>query len=492
MVILLGGELVAQVLYLSNRVFLEFTETLLNLFFVLFLVLLNGFFVATEFAIVKVRSSRIDTLVQEGNSKAKYAKTMVEHLDAYLSVTQLGITLASLGLGWIGEPTVAKMIHPLLVMFHIPTELVHTISFVIGFSFITALHIILGELAPKSLAIQKAEAVSLVVAVPMITFHKLMYPAVWFLNHVAAWIIRRLGIDVVSEGEAAHTEEEIRILMEESHKQGFIDKTELTFVDNIFDFSERNVREVMIPRTDMICLYIEDSFEENLKVALENRMTRYPICDEDKDNIIGFLHIKDLLRSLSSGKKPNIRALARKVLAVPESMPLSSLLKTLQKQRSQLAIVVDEYGGTAGMVTVEDILEEIVGEIQDEFDEERPFIENRQNNMYSVDARLLLEEVNDMLEMDLDSDSFDTIGGWLYSQIEMPPQVNEKVVYKGDEIIVEEVDNVRITRVLIRINHKLEEEHEELTENIDEKKQREEQMIIENKSKAEKQEKPDA
>ncbi|MDF2565407.1 MAG: corC 3 [Massilibacillus sp.] len=449
---------------MSNKKFLESTSVVLNLFFVFILVLLNGFFVATEFAIVKVRSSRIDTLVQEGNNKAKYAKKLVDNLDAFLSVTQLGITLASLGLGWIGEPAVARLIHPLIIASGISAEIGHTISFAIGFSFITALHIILGELAPKSLAIQKAEAVVLITAVPMITFYKIMYPIVWFLNHIASWILKLAGIRVASEGEVAHTEEEIRILMEESHKQGFIDKTELMFVDNIFDFAERNVREVMIPRTDMICLYAEDSFEDNVKIALEEHLTRYPICDQDKDNIIGFLHIKDLLRSFSSGQKPDIRALARKVIAVPESMPLSNLLKMLQKQREQIAIVVDEYGGTAGMVTVEDILEEIVGEIQDEFDEERPFIENRPDNMYSVDARLLLEEINDVLEMDLDSESFDTIGGWLYSQIEMPPSIDEKVVYKGDEFIVEEVDNVRITRVLIKVNHQLSEEHEELEE----------------------------
>lgn len=434
-----------------------------NLLLVMFLVLLNGFFVAAEFAIVKVRASRINSLVNDGNPKAKYAKRLVDHLDAYLSVTQLGITLASLGLGWVGEPAVAKMIDPIILNLGLSADLGHTISFAIAFSFITAMHIILGELTPKSLAIQKAEAVTMWVAMPMIMFYKIMYPAVWILNHIANWILRRVGIEVASEGEAAHTEEEIRILMEESHKQGYIDKTELTFVDNIFDFAERSAREVMIPRTDMICMYAEDTFEENVKIALGEHLTRYPICDEDKDNIIGFLHIKDLLRALNAGEKPDIRALARKVTAVPESMPLSKLLKLLQMHRAQIAIVVDEYGGTAGMVTVEDILEEIVGEIQDEFDEERPFIEERPDNAYSVDARLLLEEINDVLEVNLDSKSFDTIGGWLYSKIEIPPKVGEKIEYNGDEFIVEEVDNVRITRILIRLHHALRAVHDEIT-----------------------------
>lgn len=437
---------------------------LLNLFLVLFLVFLNGFFVAAEFAIVKVRSSRIETMVHSGNARAKFAKTLVDHLDAYLSVTQLGITLASLGLGWVGEPAVAKMIDPIILEMGLSAELGHTISFAIAFSFITALHIVLGELTPKSLAIQRSEDVVLWVALPMILCYKIMYPAVWLLNHVANWILRQAGIEVASEGEAAHTEEEIRILMEESHKQGYIDKTELTFVDNIFDFADRTVREVMIPRTDMVCLYVEDSFEENIKTVLGGRVTRYPLCDEDKDNIIGFLHVKDLLRPLHEGKRPDLREIARPVTAVPESMTLSNLLKLLQRHKSQLAIVVDEYGGTAGIVTVEDILEEIVGEIQDEFDEERPLIEKREDNAYSVDAKLLLEEINDVLEMQLQSDSFDTIGGWLYSRIEIPPKVGESVEFGGDVFAVEEVDNVRITRILIHLRHPLRETHDELEE----------------------------
>jgi len=442
---------------------LDFLTAVLNLVIVFFLVFLNGFFVAAEFAIVKVRSSKIEMLIQEGNTKAKYAKELVDHLDASLSVTQLGITLASLGLGWVGEPAVAVVINPLLVFIGIPADVGHTVAFVIAFSFITALHIVLGELAPKSLAIQKVDAVVLGVALPMILFHKVMYPIVWMLNHVANWVLRKIiGIEVSNAGDAAHTEDEIRILMEESHKQGYIDKTELTFVDNVFDFSERNVREVMIPRTDMICLYTEDSFEENVKIALEEKLTRYPICEEDKDNIIGFLHIKDLLRGLYAGEKPELRTLVRPASVVPESMSLSNLLKLMQKTRSQLAIVVDEYGGTAGLVTIEDIVEEIVGEIQDEFDEDRPMIEQRSQDTYSVDARLLIEELNDDLKMELDPDNVDTIGGWLYSRIEIPPQVGHKVSHHGDQFFVEEVDHMRITRVLIKLHYILERDIDEL------------------------------
>lgn len=426
--------------------------------------LLNGFFVASEFSIVKVRPSRLDTLIKEGDKRAVYAKKVTEHLDAYLSVTQLGITIASLGLGWIGEPTIAQILHPIFEILNLSPQVEHTIAFVVGFSVITALHIVLGELVPKSLSIQKTEQVVLFVSWFLLMFDKLMYPAVWFLNHVANWILRRMGVDAASEAEEAHNEDEIRILMEESHKHGYIDKTELTYLDNVFEFSERRASDIMVPRTDMICLYLEDSFEENIKIALNEHLTRYPICEEDKDHIVGFLHIKDLLRVLSSGEKPDLRDLARDVLLVPESLPVSKLLHMLQKHKSQLAILIDEYGGTAGMVTVEDILEEIVGEIQDEFDEERPEVEEKDNKIYSVDGKMLLDDVNDSFELNLDTENCDTIGGWIYAQIDYPPKVGQKVTTDTAEFVVEEVDKMRINRVRITLLHEPKKLHEEFLE----------------------------
>lgn len=443
---------------------MDYLICLFNVIAIFFLVGLNGFFVASEFSIVKVRPSRLDALLKEGNSRAANAKRVTEHLDAYLSVTQLGITLASLGLGWIGEPTVAKLIHPLFSVLSLPANVEHTVAFVMGFSVITALHIVLGELVPKSLSIQRTEQIVLFVSGPLIFFDRIMYPAVWFLNHVANWTLRRLGVDAASEAEEAHNEDEIRILMEESHKHGYIDKTELTYLDNVFDFSDRRASDIMVPRTDMICLYLEDSWEENIKTALEERMTRYPICDEDKDHIIGFLHIKDLLRSLNAGEHPDLRSLARDVLLVPESLPISRLLKMLQKHRSQIAVLVDEYGGTAGMVTVEDILEEIVGEIQDEFDEERPEVEEKGDKTYSVDGKMLLEDVNDFFELELDTENCDTIGGWLYAQIDYPPKVGQKVQTAAAVFTVEEIAKMRIVRVGIKLLHEAKKIQEELHE----------------------------
>lgn len=430
---------------------MDIVPILLQMFLVAFLIAMNGFFVAAEFCCVKMRPSRLETLIQEGNTRAKYAKKLIDELDEALSVTQLGITLASLGLGWIGEPFVAKLIAPAIHSLGFSETVGHTISFALAFSLITAMHIILGELTPKSMAIAAAEKILLTIALPMLVFWKVMYPFVWLLNTTASFVSHHLGLNV-TEGEVAHNPEEIRLLMKESRKQGLVDDTEVDFVDNVFDFAERNVREIMVPRLDMVCLYLNKSYEENLATMLEEEMTRYPICDEDKDHIVGFLHVKDLIKAMIQGKrKPSLKKLARKVFFVPESMDISVLLDTMQKNRSQLAIVVDEYGGTAGMVTIEDIIEEIVGEIQDEFDEERPDAEKRDDNLYSIDAKMLLEELEDEFGIAIDDEDVDTIGGWLNDKIGGEPKVGQSAAYDGNTFYVEEVDGLRITRVLIRL-----------------------------------------
>ncbi|EJW17106.1 hypothetical protein PAV_4c02060 [Paenibacillus alvei DSM 29] len=353
-----------------------------GMLFVLLLVFLNGFFVAAEFAMVKVRGSRLDTLVQEGNAKAKLTRHVTEHLDAYLSACQLGITLASLGLGWIGEKTVAQLLYKPLTALGAGTAVITSISTAIAFIFITVLHIVLGELAPKTLAIRKSERVALWTAGPLSLFYKVMYPFIWLLNGTANLVLKLFGIEPASEHESAHTEEEIRILVKESHKSGYIDNTELALVDNIFDFTETHAREIMIPRTDMICLYVQDSFEVNKTKVLTEMHTRYPVCDNDKDNIIGFIHIRDIVKAPEN--LDSIRSIVRPMLSVPESMSISALLKLMQKNKVQIALLIDEFGGTAGLVTLEDIMEEIVGEIQDEFDEERPQIEKKTKQTFRL------------------------------------------------------------------------------------------------------------
>ena len=437
----------------------------LKILVVFLLVFGNAFFVAAEFSIVKMRSSRLDVLIAEGNRRASYAKKLADRLDVALSVTQLGITIVSLGLGWLGEPVVASLLHPAFSWFGVPESAVETVSFAIAFFLITSLHIVGGELIPKNVAIRKVESVALTVALPLLVFQRIMYPFVWLLNHVANWAEERMGFSVVTkEEDVAHTEEEIRVLMEESHRQGFIDKTELEFVDNVFDFADLSVREIMIPRTDMVCLDLEDSVEESIETAMEERLTRYPICDGGKDNVIGFLHIKDFLQTLYKKEAPDLRKLARHALVVPEAMAVSRLLQTMQQERSQLAIVVDEYGGTAGMVTIEDVIEEIVGDIQDEFDTDRPLVEKKGACLYSVDAKMLLEELEDILEVAIDEEEIDSVGGWLSAHVDNPPRIGQKAAFGDAQFFVEETEGVRITRVLCRLGREPQKEHDEIVD----------------------------
>ncbi|MGU3472972.1 hemolysin family protein [Paenibacillus sp. D51F] len=422
----------------------------LSIVLVLILVFLNGFFVAAEFAMVKVRGSRIGSLVSEGNGRARFAMRLTDNLDAFLSACQLGITLASLGLGWIGEPAVARLLEPLFSRFGIDGLALNTVSFIIAFTLITLLHIVLGELAPKTIAIRKAEQVTLMTAAPLVLFHRIMYPFIWALNGMANLLLKWIGIEPASEHESAHTEEEIRILMKESHKSGLIDNTELTLVDNIFDFADTHAHEIMIPRTEMICLSIQAPFAENRDIALEQMHTRYPVCDGDKDNIIGFVHIKDLLKA--GPDLHDLRQILRPMTTVPESMQISSLLKLMQKRRTQIAILIDEYGGTSGLVTLEDIMEEIVGEIQDEFDEERPDVEQTGEAAYSLSGLMQLGEVAARFGLELDSEDYDTLGGWLYSRIEIPPTRGQTVAMSDEaEFVIEETDHLRISRVALRL-----------------------------------------
>ncbi|WP_422656732.1 hemolysin family protein [Paenibacillus sp. EC2-1] len=411
---------------------------------VLFLVVLNGFFVSAELAFVKVRGSRIDVLAEEGNKKAKISQQILRNLDNYLSACQLGITISSLILGWIGERALAAIIAPWFQMLGLSDTLLHAVSIVIAFTLIAVMHIVLGELAPKTVAVRKAESIMLMSARPMNVFYKLMYPVIWFVNGLSNGLLRTFRMTPVVERGSAHTEEEIRDLMKESSEIGLINDTELTLVDNIFEFADTTAREIMIPRTDMICLYTNLSMEENLEIAHEGMRTRYPICDEDKDHIIGFIHIKDLMR----GYIRDQLSLIRPIIAVPESMQISELLKRMQRSKTQIAILIDEYGGTSGLVTLEDIMEEIVGEIQDEFDEERQGIEIVSEDEYSIDGLMLIDEINDQFGLDVDTEDYDTIGGWLSSRLEaILPHQGQSYNYGEYLFVVEETENKRISRI---------------------------------------------
>ncbi|MBW7477787.1 hemolysin family protein [Paenibacillus oenotherae] len=425
----------------------ETGRIILNILLVAFLVLLNGFFVAAEFALVKVRQTKLTQLSNEGNVRAKYALKVNKKLDAYLSATQLGITLASLGLGWVGEPAISHLIvEPLLYNFGMTDpSLIATISLVIGFVIITFLHIVLGELAPKSLAIQKSEQTSLWLSLPLLMFYRLFLPVIWLLNGAANRLLKLVGVKPATEHELAHTEEEIRILMDQSAQSGIIDQDEMKLFDNIFEFSDRLAREVMLPRTDMDCLYADLSFAENMKLVYATKHTRYPVCVEDKDQLIGFVHITDLLTS-DPDEEQHIRKYLRPILNVPESMEISHVLKLMQRKHSQLAIVVDEYGGTAGMITTELILEEIVGEIHDEFDEQPPSIVVK-GDITSVEGRTLIEDINTMFHLEIEDDDVDSIGGWLFTRLEGNPVKGKKIEYDNYIFEIAESARLRVLRV---------------------------------------------
>lgn len=424
---------------------------LINIIVVLVLVLMNAFFVAAEFSVVKVRKSRIETLVLEGNKGAEHVLKVITNLNVYLSACQLGITLASLGLGWVGEPAVSKMLEPVFKAMEIPDAAVHSISFLLGFGIITSFHIVLGELVPKSLAIISAEKMSMATAFPLILFYKLTYPVMWLFNHSTELILRIFGLSQNDEHDMAYTDEEIKILVEESYKHGLIDQKELDFVDNIFDFSEKTVKDIMVPRTDMKCIFIEDSFDEIIDTTLEEQLTRYPVCRDDKDNIIGFVHIKDLYKQKIEGKSEDIEGIIREIKFVEESMLISELFDVFKKENPQMAIVIDEYGGTFGLVTIEDILEELVGDIQDEFDDEEiKEINQSEDGSYIVDGKVLVDEINDLLGINIDEENIDTVGGWIYSQVIEYPEVNDKYVFEDYEFTVLECDNKRVNKILIK------------------------------------------
>ncbi|MGR3764252.1 hemolysin family protein [Rossellomorea sp. NS-SX7] len=388
----------------------------LNLFLLVLLIALTAFFVATEFAIVKVRTSKIDQLITEGRKGAVSAKKVISHLDEYLSACQLGITVTALGLGWLGEPTIEKLLHPFFEYLQLTESLTEILSFGIAFSLVTFLHVVVGELAPKTVAIQKAETVTLLFAGPIILFYKVMFPFIWLLNGAARVFVGLFGIKQASEHELAHSEEELRILLSESYESGEINKSELKYVNNIFEFDERIAREIMVPRTEMVTISRDATFEDIKGVISSEHYTRYPVVEDgDKDNVHGFINVKEFLtaKMVKGTEDENIEPYIIPIIRVIDSIPIHDLLVKMQKERVHIALLLDEYGGTSGLVTVEDIIEEIVGEIRDEFDEdEMPEVQKLGENHYIIDAKLLLHEVNNLLETNIIHDSIDTIGGW--------------------------------------------------------------------------------
>ncbi|WP_163526501.1 hemolysin family protein [Halobacillus ihumii] len=392
-------------------------EETIKLAAVALLILATAFFVASEFAIVKVRRTKLEARAAEGNKKALNALKVTGNLDYYLSANQLGITITALGLGWLGEPTLEILLHPLLEGFNLPATVSHTITFVIAFFVITFLHVVLGELAPKTIAIQRAENITLMLSGPLILYSKIMYPLIWLLNGSANLLVRLLGYHSAKETDEVHSEEELRHILSESYQQGEINQSEFEYVDRIFEFDNRTAKEIMIPRTDMAVVDIEDPIKESLQFMNEERFTRYPVFQEDKDHIIGVLHLKELFYNDWS-KVETLEPFVRPVLKVFENIPIHDLLVRMQLQRTHLVVLTDEYGGTSGMITAEDIIEEIVGDIRDEFDhEEEQTIVPQEDGSFFIDGKTSIQDVNEFFEIELESEDVDTISGWVYNEL---------------------------------------------------------------------------
>jgi CBS domain containing-hemolysin-like protein len=407
----------------------------------LFLVLLNGFFVAAEFAIVKIRGTRLDELVRQGNRRAPAARRMVDHMDAYLSATQLGITLASLGLGWIGEPAFAHLIQPLFAGLGAYSAMAaHSASLTLAFLLITFLHIVFGELAPKSLAIQRAEATVLTVAWPMHLFYRLSYPAIWALNGIANLALRGVGLRPASAQERAHSEEELRMILAASQQSGVLTAQAAEILQNVFRFADLTVRQVMIPRAEVIILDATAPLAENLALAKKHGHTRYPLCEGSLDAVVGIVHIKDLLWLLREhGEAADVRRIARKPFFLPETRLIARALKDFQAQRQHMAIVLDEFGGAVGAVTLEAVLEKLVGEIQDEFDQEAPKVIRMPEGGFLVHGRLLIQEANERLGLAVQDEENDTLGGHVVMRLGRMPRPGDSVDLEGYRASVREV-----------------------------------------------------
>ncbi|MDN4608539.1 hemolysin family protein [Sporosarcina highlanderae] len=422
------------------------------------LIAFTAFFVASEFAIVKVRSTRINQLVAEGNRRALTAKKVISNLDEYLSACQLGITITALGLGMLGEPTVKLILGPVFSHFELEPQASTILSFIIAFTIVTFLHVVVGELAPKTIAIQRAEAITLSAAKPLILFYFIMYPVIKGMNGSARLIIRLFGFKPVSESEVAHSEDELRMILSDSLKGGEINQSEYKFVNKIFEFDDRVAKEIMVPRTEMMTIEKEMTLREVFEMMGVEQFTRYPVTDGDKDHVIGLVNMKNLLTEFikdpTTGEQP-VSEYMQPIIRVIETIAIGDLLLKIQRERIHMAVLMDEYGGTAGLVTIEDILEEIVGEIQDEFDiDEVPEVQKVNENHYILDAKMLIENVNEVLDIDIEEEDIDTIGGWFMSErFEAVP--GEKIIEQGYEFTVKDVEGHHIL-YLEAMKHKAE------------------------------------
>lgn len=416
------------------------------------LVALNALFVAAEFSFVKARKTRLEILFEEGSRRAATALFGIHNLDAYLSVCQLGITLASLGLGWLGEPAVAALLRPALALAGVTNPaVVSSLSVAVGFTIITLLHVVFGELVPKSVSIQKAEATVLFLAVPMRIFYVLCYPLVTVMNGISNFFLRLAGLSSASDAEQPHSSEELRMLIMDSSREGQIEESEGRMLGNIFSFYKKMATDIMVHRMDVSALDVDGGVEAALAMAEESGHTRFPVYEKNRDNIIGFIHVKDLLHL---SRASSLREILREPLYAYETAHLDQLLERMQSKRQQFCVVVDEYGLWQGVFTMEDIVEAIVGNIQDEFDNEEPDFIPQADGSFLVNADLSLEELGGYMHIacrDRDINLYKILAAHIIDEIGRIPVPGDAITLCGLRIAVAAMDRNRIRKV--RVEH---------------------------------------
>ncbi len=426
------------------------TDIFINIFVIALLLFVNGFFVAAEFALVKVRKTRLEQLINDGNIQAKIAMKLVNNVNKMLAAAQIGVTFASIALGWVAEATMVKLVTPIIQYVPLGHITVHAVAVPVSFLIVTYFHVLLGEQMPKCLALKHTEHVALIIATPMDMFISILKPFVWLLQVSGDALLKLLHADT-EDASLVHSTEELDMLVDASYNEGVLNETEAEMLHNMFKFSDLMAKQVMIPRTDMICVPEDISYDEINKLALENGYTRYPVYEKENiDRITGFIHVKDLYAIAMTKEEYSVPSLLRPILLVPETMTLDNLMLEFKKTHIQMAVVVDEYGGTAGLITLEDVLEEIIGEVQDEFDEdeEEVNIQEISPNTYIANAMMRPDELAEFFEMNTDifeEDDVETIGGLVVKLIGRIAEINDSVTFKGLTFTVKEVDGARIT-----------------------------------------------
>lgn len=444
-------------------------DSIVKILIALFLVLLNGFFVAAEFSIVKVRYSQIQLKAAEGNSMAKQAEHIIKNLDAYLSATQLGITLASLALGWVGESALEHIFHGMFSYFNfnVSASTVTTVSVVASFLIITVMHIVFGELVPKSIAIRKSEATTLFISTPLRLFYNVFRPFIWLMNALSNTFLRLIKINPASEHEI-HSTEELQLLVKQSADSGEIEEENYEIIKNAFDFTDHSAKQIMVPRQNILSIDFEDSVEEIIGVIMESGYSRIPVYEDSIDNVIGIFYTKEIIREYIKGKGElnhnDLRNFLREAYFVVGSKKISDLLKSFQLKKQHIAIVIDEFGGTEGIITLEDILEELVGEIQDEEDDEDNIVDKVGDNVYWVKATQPLEEINEFLPEKISEEGeYNTLAGYILHMLEEIPEENQEFDIDDYHCKILKMQNKSVELVEL-VYDKKEDEEEDLTE----------------------------